>query len=85
MINIAIIGVGNIALTHLEAYSKNKNVKVVAFCDINPERLAYMGKRFGIDKLYTDMHEMFRQGTGDRRRKRMYLEQRSCRVHCSGA
>ncbi len=61
MINIAIIGVGNIALTHLEAYSKNKNVKVVAFCDINPERLAYMGKRFGIDKLYTDMHEMFRQ------------------------
>ncbi|MBR2987985.1 MAG: Gfo/Idh/MocA family oxidoreductase [Clostridia bacterium] len=59
MVNIAIIGVGNIAETHLLAYSKNTNVKVVAFCDINPDRLAYMGKKWGVDKCFTDMNEMF--------------------------
>ena len=61
MVNIAIIGVGNIAETHLLAYSKNKNVKVVAFCDINPDRLAYMGKKWGVEKCYTDLDTMFRE------------------------
>lgn len=61
MVNIAIIGVGNIAETHLLAYSKNKNVKVVAFCDINPDRLAYMGKKWGIEKCYTDLDTMFKE------------------------
>ncbi|MBQ7364683.1 MAG: Gfo/Idh/MocA family oxidoreductase [Clostridia bacterium] len=59
MVNVAIIGVGNIAETHLLAYSKNKNVKVVAFCDINPDRLQYMGKKWGVDKCFTDLNEMF--------------------------
>lgn len=61
MVNIAIIGVGNIAETHLLAYSKNKNVKVVAFCDINPDRLAYMGKKWGVEKCYTDLDTMFKE------------------------
>ena len=58
MINIAIVGVGGIAKAHMNAYSKNPNVKVVAFCDINPERLEYMGKRYGIEKCYTDLDTM---------------------------
>lgn len=61
MVNIAIIGVGNIAETHLIAYSRNPHVKVVAFCDINPDRLQYMGERWKVDRLFTDMNEMFRQ------------------------
>lgn len=59
MINVAIIGVGNIAKAHLKAYSENPEVNVVAFCDINPERLAYMGEKWGVTKLFTDMNEMF--------------------------
>ncbi len=58
MVKIAMIGVGNIAETHLLAYSKNKHVEVVAFCDINSDRLAYMGKKWGVDKCYTDLDEM---------------------------
>lgn len=61
MINIAIIGVGNIAETHLLAYSRNPNVKVVALCDINPARLHYVGEKWKVSKLYTDMNEMFRE------------------------
>lgn len=61
MIHIAIIGVGNIAETHLAAYRRNPEVKVVAFCDINPDRLAKMGEKYGVTKLYTDMQEMFRE------------------------
>ena len=59
MLNIAIIGVGNIAETHMLAYRKNPDVNVVAFCDINPERLDFMGKKWGVDKLFTDLAEMF--------------------------
>ena len=59
MVNIAIIGVGNIAETHMAAYRANPEVRVVAFCDINPDRLAYMGKKWGVEKLFTDMNKMF--------------------------
>ena len=59
MINIALIGVGNIAEAHLTAYRNNPDVNVIAFCDINPKRLAYMGEKWGVDKLFTDMNEMF--------------------------
>ncbi len=61
MVRVAIIGVGNIAETHLTAYKKNPNVEIVAFCDINSERLAYMGQRHGVTKLYTDMYKMFEE------------------------
>ena len=59
MIKIAIIGVGNIAETHMAAYRRNPEVEVVAFCDINPDRLSYMGKKYGVTKLYTDRDKMF--------------------------
>ncbi len=60
MVNIAVIGVGNIADTHLAAYNSNPDVRVVALCDINPDRLAYMGEKWKVAKLYTDMNEMFK-------------------------
>ena len=57
-IKLAIIGVGSISMTHLEAYSKIDDVEVYAFCDINPERLEFMGKKYGVSRLYTDEAEM---------------------------
>ena len=57
-IKIGIIGVGNIAGTHIRAYLKNHNVEIYAFCDINEEQLKKMGEEFGIERLYTDVNEM---------------------------
>lgn len=57
-IKIGIIGVGNIAGTHIRAYLKNPNVELYAFCDINEEQLKKMGEEFGIERLYTDVNEM---------------------------
>lgn len=57
-LKIAIIGVGNIAEVHMEAYRKNPNVEIYALCDCNPQRLAEMGEKYGISKCFTDLSEM---------------------------
>ena len=36
-LKIGIIGTGNIANCHIEAYKKNPNVELYAFCDINEQ------------------------------------------------
>lgn len=57
-IKIAMVGVGGIADVHLGAYVKNERVEICAFCDINPDRLRYMGEKYGITRLYTDERTM---------------------------
>ena len=42
-LKVAVIGVGNISECHIEAYKKNPNVELYAFCDINKERLEQKG------------------------------------------
>ena len=34
-LKVGVIGVGNIAGAHIDAYRKNPNVELYAFCDIN--------------------------------------------------
>ena len=41
-LKLAMVGVGNIANTHMTSYSKNSNVELYALCDINPDRLKLM-------------------------------------------
>ena len=57
-IKIAMIGVGSISVFHIDAYKKNDDVEIYAFCDINPERLACMGEKYGVTRLYTDEAKM---------------------------
>ena len=57
-LKLAMVGVGNIANTHMTSYSKNSNVELYALCDINPDRLKLMGEKFGVTRLYTDEREM---------------------------
>lgn len=57
-LKIGIIGVGGIACAHIDAYLKNPDVELYAFCDINEERLKFMGEKYGITRLYTDRNEM---------------------------
>ena len=55
---IALIGAGNIANVHLDAYSKLDNVTIAAICDINEERLNETADKFGIKNRYTSVEAM---------------------------
>ena len=59
-IKIALIGAGNIANSHLEAYQKIEDAEIYAICDINEENLNKTADRFGIKKRYTDVDEMLK-------------------------
>lgn len=64
-LRIAMIGAGNIANSHLEAYKKSDNVEIAAICDINPARLKKTADKFGIDHRYTSETEMLKSETLD--------------------
>lgn len=55
---IGLVGAGNIANAHLQAYSKIDNVEIVAICDINEERLKETADLFGIEKRYLTEADM---------------------------
>lgn len=57
-LKVAVVGVGSISKHHIESYIKNNNAELIAFCDINEERLNFMGKKYGITRLYTDEAKM---------------------------
>ncbi len=59
-VRIAMVGAGNIARVHLQAYKNVENAEVVALCDINEETLAETAKMFGIEKTYTNQAEMLK-------------------------
>ncbi len=57
-LRVGMIGAGNIAGIHLDAYRHVPDVEIVAACDIDEERLNLTCDRFGIAKRYTSMQEM---------------------------
>jgi len=57
-IKIGVIGVGNISGQHIQAYLKNPDVELYAFCDINEERLKEKGEKFGVTRLFTKKEDM---------------------------
>ena len=59
-IKIGIIGTGSISNSHIQAYLRNPNVELYAFCDINEKQLNAMGEKYGITRLYTDKDEMLK-------------------------
>jgi predicted dehydrogenase len=58
MYKSAFLGCGGRARGHADAYRFVKKGKGVAVCDMNEERLNAFSKDFGIEKKYTDIHEM---------------------------
>jgi len=52
------LGCGGRARGHAHAYKYVKNGKIAAICDLDEERLNAFGNDFGIQKRYTDIHEM---------------------------
>ena len=60
-IRIAVIGVGIIGEAHLNTYRSIPEADVVAICDINEERLNYIGDKFGIQRRFTHIGKLLQE------------------------
>lgn len=56
--NVALVGCGIIAQTHLQALKRINNFKVVAVCDTDKNKAAATSKEWKIDHYYTDFSKM---------------------------
>ena len=52
-LNVAIVGVGNIGNIHAGVYSKRNDVKIVAVCDIIPERSDRAAEKYSCQGFYS--------------------------------
>lgn len=59
-IKVGIIGTGSISNEHINAYLKNPNVELYAFCDINEKQLNSMAEKYGVTRTFTDLNEMLK-------------------------
>ena len=57
-LNVGIIGVGTIGKNHLQGFTKNPKVKVIAVADINEESAKSAAKDFGIKKSFKDYRDL---------------------------
>lgn len=57
-IKVGVIGVGNISNEHIQAYLRNPDVELYAFCDINEDQLNKMGDKYGVSRRFTDMNDL---------------------------
>jgi predicted dehydrogenase len=55
MINIALIGTGNMGGWHARAFGGIRGCRVVAACDIDADRAAAFAEAYGIRHVYTDL------------------------------
>ena len=51
--------------THAGSYYNNKNVKLVALCDIDKKKIMKYGKKYNVKGLYTTTSEMYKNETID--------------------
>ncbi|HIE15152.1 TPA: Gfo/Idh/MocA family oxidoreductase [Candidatus Bathyarchaeota archaeon] len=59
-INVAIVGCGSIANSHVEAW-RNVGAKIVAVCDINASIAKSKAKKWGVSHHYEDLREMIQK------------------------
>lgn len=57
-VKIGVIGAGSISDMHLQAYEKQKDVELVAICDLNEQRANEKARQYGIGQVYTDYTEL---------------------------
>ena len=58
MIKLGIIGTGGMANAQAQNFSKIKNVKIVAACDIIDEKVKDFAEQYNIPKTFTDIDDM---------------------------
>lgn len=76
-LNVGIIGCGRIGslleddplrdkpCTHAGGFHTLPSTRIIAGCDIDTERLAHFGKRWGVDALYSDHRELLKNESLD--------------------
>lgn len=64
-IRIGVIGNGIIGEQHLQTYKGINECEVVAICDINEERLNYIGDKFGIERRFTHIGKLLQESDID--------------------
>lgn len=64
-IRIGVIGNGIIGEEHIRNYKSINDCEVVAICDINEERLNYIGDKYGIDRRFTHIGKLLQQSDID--------------------
>ena len=65
MYKTAMLGCGNRAREHADAYRFVKGGKLAAICDMDKERLNAFGDTFGVTSRYTDLDEMLEKEKPD--------------------
>ncbi|MFC4557866.1 Gfo/Idh/MocA family protein [Virgibacillus kekensis] len=65
MLKVGIIGVGTISELHINPYLNNDKVNLVAFCDVNEQRLKEKGALYGVKHLFADYNELLNADTVD--------------------
>ena len=53
------IGLGYFSQFHLEAWSRLKDVEIIAVCDFDKDKLKQVASKYGIKNTYTNVEEMF--------------------------
>ncbi len=64
-LKVAIVGVGGIAGAHLPGWKESPDAELVAGCDVNSEALQKWGTEHGVEKLYTDVEDLWRDADID--------------------
>lgn len=59
-IKVGVIGTGSISNEHIQAYLKNPDVELYAFCDLDADKVKMMAEKYDVDRTYTDYHEMLK-------------------------
>jgi len=57
-IRVAVIGNGIIGEEHIKSYKEIQDCEITAICDINEERLNYIGDKYDIKKRFTHIGKM---------------------------
>lgn len=57
-LRMGVIGLGWFGEIHAETIAGIPEIELAALCTRTPERLAEMGEKFGVRKLYRDYHDM---------------------------
>ena len=64
-LQVAVVGVGGIAGAHMPGWKASKDAELAAGCDLNAEVLAQWGTEHGVEKLYTDIEDLWRDESID--------------------
>ena len=64
-LQVAVVGVGGIAGAHMPGWKASQDAELAAGCDLNAEVLAKWGAEHGVEKLYTDIEDLWRDESID--------------------